>query len=225
MVDGKRKSTKNSLSNFGSSLKIKRLIRRDVSPNFINKSLEKHLFYQMEMPFAEAQAKKKEIKTKVSSHPVASQVIIKKLDHTEDSETFCEMYNEIFLAAPDPSRDLSLEEVKLFDENLTFIAKIGSTFAGFVYLNIITSFSDPKAKSGIIAGIGVRPRYRGKKIGLKLIYHAIKSLEKYSVDYLACEVYEKNEPSMKMFLSLGMNIINKIYLEDENTTKSNTNTG
>lgn len=175
----------------------------------------KHLYIRMSMPFDEAITVREKLLEKVNNSITANQIRIVNLDHQTDLEKFQVLYNEIFMAAPDPSRDLTVEEVKNFSEDSTFIAYLGSSMAGFVFITIEPDLDNPDVKVGAIAGIGVLGRYRGKKIGLKLLEHSIAFLADKNVDKLVCEVYEKNEPSRKMFEGLGMSVIGYMVLEDE----------
>ncbi len=191
-------------------------IREDVKRGMDVRGKESlHKFYRMEMPFSKALEIQKIFQKKLSEDKLGSMVKIRNLNHETDLEEFTELYNEIFLAAPDPSRRLSIEEAKSFDEESTFLALLGSTFAGFIYLTIDRAFTDPNARAGAIAGIGVLAKYRGKKIGLRLLSHSIDYFKDKNVEYLVCEVYEHNEPSRKMFEGMGMKIVGYMILEEE----------
>lgn len=191
-------------------------IREDVRRGMDVKGREElHKFYRMEMPYADALAVQEKFREKLRQDTLGNEVKIRNLNHETDLEKFTELYNAIFLAAPDPSRSLTLEEAKSFEEESTFVALLGSTFAGFIYLTIDHAFTDPKALAGAIAGIGVLARYRGKKIGIRLLNHAIDYFKDKGVEYLICEVYEKNEPSRRMFEGMGMKIVGYMILEEE----------
>ncbi len=191
-------------------------IREDVKRGMDVRGKEgKHLFYRMEMPFVEALGVQEKFREKLAADTLGSQIRIRNLNHETDLEEFTELYNAIFLAAPDPSRSLTLEEAKQFDQDSTFIAVLGSTFAGFIYLTIDKSFTNPEMRAGAIAGIGVLAKYRGKKIGIRLLNHAIEFFKDKEVEFLVCEVYEKNEPSRKMFEGMGMKVVGYMILEEE----------
>ncbi len=191
-------------------------IREDVRRGMDVKGREDlHKFYRMEMPFSEALKIKEKFNAKLAEDTLGSEVKIRNLNHETDLEKFTELYNAIFLAAPDPSRSLTVEEARNFEEESTFIALLGSTFAGFIYLTIDRAFTDPNALAGAIAGIGVLAKYRGKKIGIRLLNHAIDYFKDKDVEFLICEVYEKNEPSRRMFEGMGMRIVGYMILEEE----------
>jgi ribosomal protein S18 acetylase RimI-like enzyme len=175
----------------------------------------KHLYLRMAMDFSDAQEVKDKLEDKVADSITANQITVKNLNHETDLENFMILYNEIFMAAPDPSRDLSIEEVKNFSEESTFIAYLGSTMTGFVFITIEPDSEDATQLVGAIAGIGVLGRYRGKKIGLKLLSKSIEYLQDKNTSKLICEVYEKNEASRKMFEGMGMTVVGYMILEDE----------
>ena len=109
---------------------------------------------------------------------------------------------------------VTLGDVQAFPSNRTFIATLWHTFAGFVYL---TKEKDPLGTGeevGAIAGIGLLPKYRGRKIGLQLLRHSINYFKDKGIEKLICEVYEHNEASLSMFKNLGMEIVGKMILEE-----------
>lgn len=178
----------------------------------------RHLYLRLVMPYAEAQLKRDEFTKKIKNSIVSREITIKNLNHTTDLERFRELYNEIFFAAPDPSRELSVDEVKHFPEESTFIAYLGSSMVGFVYLTI--DINDAGEAEGAVAGIGVLARYRGKKIGLRLLDQVYNYFDDKNIDTLVCEVYEKNEPSLKMFEGLGMQLKGYMILENNEITET-----
>ena len=86
----------------------------------------------------------------------------------------------------------------------------------------MTIESDPLGTDdtvGAIAGIGVLPKNRGRKIGLKLLKHAIEFFKDKNIEKIVCEVYEHNQASMNLFKCLGMEIVGEMILEEEQPQK------
>ncbi|MFV2013925.1 MAG: N-acetyltransferase family protein [Candidatus Heimdallarchaeota archaeon] len=173
-----------------------------------------HIFYRMEIAFDKVLNEVKKFEAKIEASDSAKQVKIRNLKHPEDDLNFMFLYNAIFIAAPDPSRMVTLEDVQTFPASRTFVATLWHTFAGFVYLTIE---KDPLGSGdvvGAIAGIGVLPKFRGRKIGLQLLRQSINYFKDKGIEKLICEVYEHNEASLSMFRNLGMEIVGKMILED-----------
>jgi len=201
-------------------VKIKKYLPSQVFREDINRGLTRsgeHLFYRMSMSFEDALEVYDQVAEKVKASYFTDDVEIVNLSHPEDTQEFMFLYNAIFMAAPDPSRTITLEEASYFPESQTFIVKIWGMMAGFIYL---VTEKDPLGsgdKVGAIAGIGVLPKYRGRRLGLLMIKHAIDyfKVQDPPVKQLICEVYSENNPSLAMFKGLGMEIVGHMILEDE----------
>lgn len=189
------------------------MFREDVRRG-LQKSGE-HTFYRLESPFSEVIEQLKQLDEKIINSPSAKSVIIRNLEHPDDDLNFMFLYNAIFIAAPDPSRTVTLEDVQSFPSDRTLIATLWHTFAGFVYLTVEMDPMGSGELVGAIAGIGVLPKFRGRKIGLLLLKQSIEYFKDKGIKKLICEVYEHNEASLKMFQSLGMKIVGHMILEDE----------
>lgn len=182
-----------------------------------------HTFYRLESPFEDVLEQVKKFEEKIANSPSAKSVIIRNIVHPEDDINFMFLYNAIFIAAPDPSRMVTLEDVQSFPSDRTLLATLWHTFAGFVYLTIEKDPLGSEALVGAIGGIGVLPKFRGRKIGLQLLKYSIDYFKNKGIEKLICEVYEHNEASLKMFQSLGMKIVGHMILEDEQPNLGNLN--
>jgi len=191
---------------------VKKLIRKDVERGIQKKGV--HIFYRMEIPFDKVLNEVKKFEVKIEASESAKQVKIRSLKHPDDDLNFMFLYNAIFIAAPDPSRIVTLEDVQTFPASRTFVATLWHTFAGFVYLTIEKDPLGSGEVVGAIAGIGVLPKFRGRKIGLQLLRQSINYFKDKGIEKLICEVYEHNEASLSMFRNLGMEIVGKMILED-----------
>lgn len=177
----------------------------------------KHLFYRLSMPFEEAVAIRKSLEERIQLSRYRDDVEINNLEHPMDTHEFMFMYNAIFMAAPDPSRPLNEYEASIFPTPSTFIVRLWSMMGGFIYLVVEDDPLGSGEVVGAIAGVGVLPKFRGRKLGLIMIAHAIEYFQHHDkkVNQLICEVYSENQPSLKMFQGLGMEIVGSFYLEDE----------
>lgn len=173
-----------------------------------------HIFYRMEISFEKVLNEVLKFEEKIESSESAKQIKIRNIEHPDDDINFMFLYNAIFIAAPDPSRMVTLDDVRTFPANRTFIASLWHTFAGFVYLTVEEDPLGTGDVVGAIAGIGVLPKFRGRKIGLQLLRHSINYFKDKGIEKLICEVYEHNEASLSMFKSLGMEIVGKMILEE-----------
>ncbi|MHA2502250.1 MAG: GNAT family N-acetyltransferase [Candidatus Kariarchaeaceae archaeon] len=176
----------------------------------------KHLFYRLSMSFEDAITVRESLEERVQLSRFRSDVEFTNLDHRDVTE-FMLLYNTIFMAAPDPSRPIDIEEALLFPEDSTFIVRLWSMMAGFIYLVVEDDPLGSGESVGAIAGVGVLPKFRGRKLGLIMIAHAIDYFKSHErkINQLICEVYSENEPSLNMFKGLGMEIVGSFYLEDE----------
>ncbi|MDH5404245.1 MAG: GNAT family N-acetyltransferase [Candidatus Heimdallarchaeota archaeon] len=174
-----------------------------------------HVFYRMEMEYDAALNVYSSLVDKLNEIQISKDITIKSLKHPKETNEFLFLYNAIFLMAPDPSRTITFEEAIGFPEERTFVAWLWSGMAGFIYLTIEKDPLGSDETVGAIAGIGVLAKYRGRKIGLKLLKHAIDYFRDKGITKLVCEIYEHNEASMRMFSGLGMSVVGTMILEEE----------
>ena len=86
--------------------------------------------------------------------------------------------------------------------------------AGFAALTIEDT---PEGKIGVIAGIGVMPKFRGKKIALAIAKAVVDWFQKIGVKKLQCEVYENNDVSYRFISSFGFHKVAEMYLHKDIT--------
>ncbi len=201
------RSSKSSLSKKATREDIKRGINFDRYPGE-----QRHVFYRYEVDFDHLIKRKEQLQLKLKNSNLAKSLVLENLNHDTQLDDFSDLHNEIFLASPDPVRELSLEETKMFSEIDTFVASVAGLLAGFVYLPIEKK---EEMNIGAIAGIGVLARYRGKKVGYALLLKALDYFTLHNIHKVVCEIYEKNEPSRSFFESLGFEICGHMVLEHE----------
>ena len=132
----------------------------------------------------------------------------------EDTQEFILCYNRAFITAPDPYRSLTLEDVQHFKPESTFVAVLYGRIVGFVFLVIEPLIKRGKTlgMQGVIAGVGVEPRYRRKRIAYLLAARAAQYFAENDVMELVCEVYFENKVSYSFIRSFGFSRTGTIYL-------------
>ncbi|MFX1286534.1 MAG: GNAT family N-acetyltransferase [Promethearchaeota archaeon] len=201
------------------SVKLRRLLFRNskVTEEIAekNETRKKHKFLVMKMSWDQALdvMKRLEKEMKEENGVILKKVRIRELQLDKDAEMFVRCYNRAFITAPDPYRSLTLQDVQHFKES-TFVAELYGQIVGFIFLVI-----EPLIKQGIhldrqgvIAGIGVDPRYRRKGIAFLLAARAAKYFEENNVMELICEVYHENKVSYNFIRNFGFSQTGIIFL-------------
>jgi len=115
------------------------------------------------------------------------------------------VFNRSMLAAPDPYQPITLEEARKFPMESTFIAYLGERPVGFIVCTL-------EGRTGVIAGIGVDPAYRRRRIATALALKATEYLAENGVEKVVCEVYEENKPSLSFIRSFGFKEAGRRYV-------------
>jgi len=177
---------------------------------------EKYKFFVMKMSWDQALTVMKQIEKEIDDdrEELLRKVKIREFNPNKDSEKFIRCYNRAFITAPDPYRSLTLEDVQHFKPDSTFIAEIYGRIVGFVFLVIepLIKQGEHLGKQGIIAGIGVDPRYRRKRIAFLLAAKAASYFAENNVMELVCEVYHENKVSYSFIRNFGFSQTGIIYL-------------
>ncbi len=157
-----------------------------------------------------------EVEKIIDNDDFLKNVRVRNLDPPNDMERFVRLYNRAFITAPDPYRSLIPEDIKHFDTTSTFVAVLWGQLVGFIFLTIepLMKKSVEVGKQGVIAGIGIDPRHRRRKIALLLAAHAAKFFARpeNNVDELVCEVYHMNKVSYSFIKNFGMTRTGTIFL-------------
>ncbi|TFF90824.1 MAG: GNAT family N-acetyltransferase [Promethearchaeota archaeon] len=93
----------------------------------------------------------------------------------------------------------SLKQIYSYPETEILIAKVYGNDAGFVILD----YEGPNNEIGVIAGLGVIPRFQRKGLGTVLGVAAWNHFKSHGVEELRCEVYVDNRVSYDFIYSLG----------------------
>ncbi len=172
---------------------------------------DKYRFLIFEIPFDYAKQRRKDALTRFGNHPIWKSLQIRNLKLPEDKYLFTELYNKIFLASPDPSRPITVEEAMTFPEDRVFIACLWGSPAGFIYLSLDKHPIREGLTTGIVTGIGVLPRFRARRVGVALLCKAVEYFEQFNPDTIIAEIYEENYASQQLFRSFGFRPIGETY--------------
>jgi len=124
---------------------------------------------------------------------------------------FVNLFNMVLSTSPDTYSPLTDEDVKEYYKQGTFVAYEYYKPVGYSCLTIEVNEENTKT-IGVIAGIGVHPSKRGRRIALTLLERSIKYLIDKGADVIQADIYELNFPSLKFFSSLGFKEIDETFL-------------
>ena len=119
----------------------------------------------------------------------------------KDLSNVKEIYNKAWLTSNTPFRPIEKETLKkVFEDPDTvfLIAQVFGVDAGFIILD----FEGEKKEYGIIAGLGILPRYQHKGLGTILGLAAWNYFKERGLKELRCEVYKENQKSYNFIKSL-----------------------
>ena len=202
------------------SVKLRRLLFRKNKKNKdkteISTPKEKYKFFVMKMSWDQALDAMKHIEEELNNdrEKYLKKVKIRDFRPKEDTQEFILCYNRAFITAPDPYRSLTLEDVQHFKPESTFVAVLYGRIVGFVFLVIEPLIKRGKTlgRQGVIAGVGVEPRYRRKRIAYLLAARAAQYFAENDVMELVCEVYFENKVSYSFIRSFGFSRTGTIYI-------------
>jgi ribosomal protein S18 acetylase RimI-like enzyme len=120
----------------------------------------------------------------------------------EQIELVKDVYDKAWRSSPMPIRDVKLDHfMKIFKDPTTefLIAKIDNNYIGFILIDL----EGKNNEIGVIAGLGVLPKYQHKGVGTILALAAWNFLKKKGIKEIRCEVYEDNRIPYGFIKSLG----------------------
>jgi len=132
----------------------------------------------------------------------------------KDLSIITDIYNKSWLTSSTPFRPIQKETlIKIFkDQNTIFlIAKVYDSDGGFVILD----FEGENDEYGVIAGLGVLPRFQGKGLGTILGMAAWNYFKEKGLKELRCEVYEDNQKSFNFIEGLNFEEFGRILYRKE----------
>jgi len=120
----------------------------------------------------------------------------------EDIEVVMKIYNRAWLTSNTPYSRISFDslmQIYSYSDTVILIAKVYGTDGGFIILD----YEGPNKEFGVIAGLGILPRYQRKGLGTVLGVAGWKYFKEKGVKYLNCEVYVDNKASYDFIKGLG----------------------
>ena len=125
------------------------------------------------------------------------------------------IYNRAWLTSNTPFRPIERDTLKkIFNdpETVFLVAKVYDIDGGFVILD----FEGDNKEYGVIAGLGVLPRFQGKGLGTILGLAAWNYFKEKGLKELRCEVYKDNQKSHNFIKGLNFEEFGKkIYRKED----------
>ena len=132
-----------------------------------------------------------------------------------DLESVVYMYNRSWMTSSTPYSPISIDTLKKileYPETKILIARVYGIDAGFIILDLEGS----NKEYGVIAGLGVIPRFQRKGLGTVLGMAAWQHFKNLGVIELRCEVYHENKGSHNFIVSLGFEEFGeKVYKSED----------
>lgn len=135
---------------------------------------------------------------------------------SDDLESLMHLYNRAWLTSNTPFRPITLKAFELIandPDTIILIAKVYGTDAAFVILD----FEGNSKEIGVIAGLGVIPRFQRRGLGTILGMAAWQHLKThYDIKELRCEVYKDNNVSQSFIKGIGFEVFGeKTYKKED----------
>lgn len=170
-------------------------------------------YIQMKLPVQKITPEfEEQLRKRVESNILRAKIREVKL---EDLESVSHVYNRSWMTSCTPYSPLTADTLKqIYDypETVILLANVFGTDAGFAILD----FEGPNNEIGVIAGLGVIPRFQGKGLGTVIGMASWDYFKKKGVKELICEVYIDNKVSYNFIKSLGFEDYDvKVYKSED----------
>ena len=132
----------------------------------------------------------------------------------KDLKILMDLYNKAWLTSNTPFRPITVDSLRQIFEDPDTVFLIGKVYgkdAGFVILD----FEGKNKEYGIIAGLGVLPRFQRKGLGTILGMAAWNYFKNKGVIELRCEVYKNNLGSHSFIKWIGFEEYKKMLYRKE----------
>jgi ribosomal protein S18 acetylase RimI-like enzyme len=119
-----------------------------------------------------------------------------------DLESVMQVYNRAWLTSNTPYSRIhvdTLREIFYHPDTVILVAKVYGSDGGFIILD----YEGPNKEYGVIAGLGILPRFQRKGLGTVLGVAGWKYFKEKGVKELHCEVYVDNKTSYNFIKTLG----------------------
>lgn len=173
-------------------------------------------YIQMKLPLEKITREfEAELSEKVEKNILHAQI---RVASENDLESIMYVYNRSWLTSNTPFSRITVESLKNiydFPETVILIAKVYGSDAAFIILD----FEGPNNQYGVIAGLGVLPRFQRKGLGTVIGMAAWNFFKKKKgVKELRCEVFTENLTSYNFIKSLGFEEFDKKTYKSEDFT-------
>jgi len=196
-MKGKLKLKKAQIRSFFLAFEKKDITKREIENDLLTTGLE---YIQMKLPVSNITLEVEEnLKKKVEHNILQAKIREAKL---EDLESIMYLYNRSWLVSSTPFRPIKKETLRIiyeYPETKILIAKAYGSDAAFVILD----FEGGSKEYGVIAGLGVLPRFQRKGLGTVIGMAAWNHFKKKGVKELRCEVFKNNKVSHNFIKSIG----------------------
>ena len=177
------------------------------------KVLDGMVYIQMKLPVDKITDQfEQKVKEKVEANIYQAKM---RVATEKDLEIVKEIYNKSWLTSNTPFRPIEKSTLKTIfnDPNTTFlIARVYGIDGAF----LIIDFEGENNEYGVIAGLGVLPRYQRKGLGTILGLAAWSYLKEKGIKELRCEVYKDNKVSYNFIKGLQFEEFGeKIYRKED----------
>ncbi len=170
-------------------------------------------YIQMKLPVAKITPEFEEVLTEKVEHNILRAKI--REAKLEDLESVRALYNRSWMTSNTPYSSITLNSLTTiyeYPETIILIARVYGSDAAFVILDC----EGPKNEYGIIAGLGVIPRFQRKGLGTVIGMAAWNYFKKKGVKELRCEVYKDNIVSYNFIKSIGFEeFARKVYKSED----------
>ncbi len=157
-------------------------------------------YIQMKLPVSDITSEFEEKLTK----KVKSNILRAKIREAneEDLPSIKYLYDRSWLTSQTPFSAISVSSLKTiweYPETIILIAKVYGSDAGFAILDC----EGENQEIGVIAGMGIIPRFQRKGLGTVIGMAAWNYFKKKGIKELRCEVYKGNTVSYQFIKSIG----------------------
>ena len=211
-LDFKKKRIRAFFLHFKASLEDKGKIEAEIVLDEIERTgLE---YIQMKLPLKKiTQEFEAELGEKVEKNILHAKI---RVASEIDLESIMYIYNRSWLTSNTPFSRITVGSLKAiydYPETVILIAKVYGSDAAFIILD----FEGPNNEYGVIAGLGVLPRFQRKGLGTVIGMAAWNFFKKKKgVEELRCEVFTENLTSYNFIKSLGFEEFDrKIYKSED----------
>jgi GNAT superfamily N-acetyltransferase len=157
-------------------------------------------YIQMKLPVSDITPELEEnLSKKVKSNILRAKI---REANEEDLQSVKYLYDRSWLTSQTPFSAISVSSLKAiweYPETIILIAKVYGSDAGFAILDC----EGENQEIGVIAGMGIIPRFQRKGLGTVIGMAAWNYFKKKGIKELRCEVYKGNTVSYQFIKSIG----------------------